>query len=150
MAEQTKEKSVFSLGKKTKPDEQKQKQNKSKKQKKQMADNYYDPGVSDVLDVVTTTFGRTRRITVEGREELKRKFDAMADECVARNKKGVACEEERKRCKQHVSPRRNGATFHARLDNFLYSASERAEKSDAKKEGRDGKKEASEARDDRH
>lgn len=98
-----------------------------------MDDGYYDEDVSGVIDVATTTFGKTRRITVEG-DELKRKCDAMADECFARNKKGIACEEERKRCKRRVSPRWfNGATFHERLDHFLFTADERVKRAERAK-----------------
>ena len=95
---------------------------------------YYDPYVSELDVATTTTFGKKRRITVEERDELKRKCDAMADECVARNKKGIACEEERKRCKRRVYPRWfNGATFHERLDHFLYTADERADRAERAK-----------------
>jgi hypothetical protein len=89
----------------------------------------------------------------------------MADECVARNKRGIACEEERGRCKRRVYARWFYApTFHERLGHFLYTADERTERakeakearnkrlreklraSEAKREASDAKKEASEAK----
>lgn len=97
----------------------------------------YD-GVVDTIDAAiagATTekpgFGKRRKITAEERDELKRKCDEMADECVARNKRGIACEEERRRCKRRVYARWFYApTFHERLDHFLYTADERAERAE--------------------
>ena len=98
--------------------------------------DYYDD-VVDHMDVATTLFGRRRKITAEEREELKRKCDEMADECVARNKRGIACEEERRRCKRRVYARWFYApTFHERLDHFLYTADERTERAEEAKEAR--------------
>jgi hypothetical protein len=93
-------------------------------------------------------FGRRRRITAEERDELKRKCDEMADECVARNKRGVACEDERKRCKRRVYPRWfNATTFHDRLGHFLYTPAERAERAGkAGRAERAGKEERAEKR----
>jgi hypothetical protein len=129
--------------------------------------DYYDD-IVDHMDVATyTMFGRKRKITAEERAELKRKCDEMADECVARNKRGIACDEERRRCKRRVYARWFYApTFHERLDHFLYTSDERAERakeakearnkrlrereklraSEAKKEASEAKKEASEAK----
>ncbi|NDC40185.1 MAG: hypothetical protein EBZ77_01350 [Chitinophagia bacterium] len=91
-------------------------------------DGYYD---EDGTDVAVLAFGRRRRITVEERDELKRKCDEMADACVARNKRGIECEAERKRCKRRVYPRWfNGWTFHKRLDDFLYTADERSKRAE--------------------
>ena len=82
-------------------------------------------------------FGKRRKITAEERDELKRKCDEMADECVARNKRGIACEEERRRCKRRVYARWFYApTFHERLDHSLYTADERAERAKEAKEAR--------------
>jgi hypothetical protein len=99
--------------------------------------DYYDD-VVDHMDVATyTMFGKRRKITAEERDELKRKCDEMADKCVARNKRGIACEEERRRCKRRVYARWFYApTFHERLDHFLYTADERAERAEKAKEAR--------------
>jgi hypothetical protein len=107
-------------------------------------DDFYD-GVVGTIDAaiagVTTAkpgFGKRRKITAEERDELKRKCDEMADECVARNKRGIACEEERRRCKRRVYARWFYApTFHERLDHFLYTADERAERAKEAKEAMD-------------
>jgi hypothetical protein len=132
-----------------------------------MDPDYYD---DDGSDVAVLAFGKRRKITAEERDELKRKCDEMAAECVARNKRGIACEDERRRCKRRVYARWFYApTFHERLDHFLYTADERAERtekakearnqrlrerekreareeSEAKKEASEAKKEASEAK----
>ena len=154
--------------KKQKKEKQKRKQKKENKRKKTkkkrredqetMAEHVdiYDGLVSNeevamypVSAQNVVKFGKTRRITVEERDELKRKCDEMADECVARNKRGIACEEERKRCKRRVYPRLfNAPTFYERLDHFLYTAAERTERTEEAKEERRAreKREASEAK----
>ena len=102
-------------------------------------DVYYSPGVVEAETATSagTMFGKRRKITAKERDELKRKCDEMAEECVARNKRGIACEEERRRCKRRVYARWFYApTFHERLDHFLYTADERAERTEKAKEAR--------------
>ena len=118
---------------------QNEEENKAKEKDQMDPDpgDYYDD-IVDHMDVATyTMFGKRRKITAEERDELKRKCDEMAAECVARNKRGIACEDERRRCKRRVYARWFYApTFHERLDHFLYTADERAERTEKAKEAR--------------